>query len=117
MTGKRIERRLEPRVALRLPICIGGTDKSGGRFEFRTHSANLCRGGLALTTRHHFELGAQVEITIHQAVRLRNHQEPFSTLGRVAHIHINEDTGEAIVGIHFVERLFNRVFTPEITGA
>lgn len=103
MTSKRIERRLDRRVALRLPIRIAGTHKSGRCFEFMTRTANLCRGGLALATRHPFDLGEQVEIIILQAPLSR--EKLFSTLGRIAHISINEETGKRIVGVHFEERL------------
>ena len=63
-TSPTLERRRERRVPVQLPILVRGTDHAGQKFEERTSSVNLCRGGAAFATRYVLGLGDRLQINI-----------------------------------------------------
>jgi hypothetical protein len=58
------ERRAERRIRVRLPVEVRGTDLAGTRFEERTTSENVCRGGLAFSLSRSIAVGADLDIHI-----------------------------------------------------
>ncbi len=111
-----LERRRERRVPVHLPMLVRGTDRSGAKFEERTSSENLCRGGAAFATRYALELGVEVEIRIPPATRASDTESEFSTQGRIVHLKPGKDDHEMIVGVEFIGPRFHRLFVSESTS-
>ena len=72
-----LERRRERRVPVQLPILVRGTDREGEWFEERTASVNLCRGGVAFSTRYSVDLGANLEIIFRPLLRRLRRKRNF----------------------------------------
>jgi hypothetical protein len=102
------ERRAERRIRVRLPICVTGTDRGGAKFEERTTSENICRGGLAFVLSRELDLDVDVEIQIPEP---RKGQGPFATRGRVRHIETKE--AGLVIGVQFTGPRYNHVFVSE----
>jgi hypothetical protein len=111
-----LERRRERRVPVNLPLLVRGTDRSGARFEERTSSVNLCRGGAAFATRYAVDLGAKLEIRIPSAPSAGDADAEFSTLGRIVHLMPGKSELESIVGVEFTGPRFHRMFVSEATS-
>jgi hypothetical protein len=105
------ERRREKRVQVRLPVEIRGTDRSGARFDERTTSENLCRGGVAFTLSHELELGAVLEITIPLPRAGQHGETDFATRGQVRHVYASG--GGRVFGVAFTGPRFQRMFLSE----
>jgi c-di-GMP-binding flagellar brake protein YcgR len=103
------ERRLEQRVPARLPVYVRGTEANGERFEVMTSSVNFSRGGTALTTSYAFEVGTEVELTVH-STSSSHPEKRFSAHGCVVHVRPYTDIRCNIVGIQFTGGRFNRIF-------
>jgi hypothetical protein len=43
---------------------VHGVDRSGARFEERTTSEDVCRGGVAFTLAHEPDVGTELEVVI-----------------------------------------------------
>jgi c-di-GMP-binding flagellar brake protein YcgR len=110
-----LERRRERRVPLHLPMLIRGTDRTGEKFEERTSSVNLGRGGAAFATRYAVDLGGKVEINIPVAPTAAEPETEFFTQGRIVHLAPGENNNQMIVGVEFTGPRFNRVFVSEST--
>jgi hypothetical protein len=104
------ERRREKRIQVRLPVGIRGTDRSGTRFDERTTSENVCRGGVAFTLSRELDLGAVLEIIIPPPPG-RQGENDFATRGQVRHICVT-DNGR-VFGVAFTGPRFHRMFSPE----
>jgi c-di-GMP-binding flagellar brake protein YcgR len=111
-----LERRRERRVPVHLPMLVRGTDRSGDRFEERTSSVNLCRGGVAFATRYAVDLGTKLEISIPSASSAGDTEAEFSTLGRIVHLMPGKSERESVVGVEFTGPRFNRIFVSESTS-
>ena len=110
------ERRREKRVPVHLPMLVRGTDGSGERFEERTATENLCRGGAAFVTRYALELGMSIEITIPAAPSKIERDAEFFTHGRIVHLAPGKNDRERIVGVEFTGPHFHRMFVSELTS-
>jgi c-di-GMP-binding flagellar brake protein YcgR len=110
------ERRRERRVPVQLPIVIRGIDRGGEKFEERTASVNVCRGGAAFATRFGLDLGGRLEINIPVIPSAAEPDAEFSTHGRVVHIDAGIEDGKAIVGVEFIGPRFQRIFVSETTS-
>jgi hypothetical protein len=99
-----------------LPMLVRGTDRSGAKFEERTSSENLCRGGAAFATRYTLDLGVEVEIRIPPATKTSDQESEFFTLGRIVHLKPGKDGREMIVGVEFTGPRFHRMFVSESTS-
>jgi len=106
-----VERRREKRVQVRLPVAIRGTDRSGTRFDERTTSENLCRGGVAFTLSRELELGADLEINIPLPRAGQQGETDFATRGQVRHVYAS-GSGR-IFGVAFTGPQFHRMFLSE----
>lgn len=107
--GRALERRLERRISVHLPMRVRGTDHAGIHFEELTASENVCRTGAAFCTTRHLDVGADLEITI----PLPKSDSDFATRGRVVHVEPGRRLHEQIVGVEFTGPRFHRVFVPE----
>jgi hypothetical protein len=116
VTSPSLERRRERRVPVQLPMLVRGTDVSGARFEERTASVNLCRGGAAFATRYEVELGGKLEINIPVAPSAAEPDAEFSTHGRIVHLKPGNTERELIVGVEFTGPRFHRIFVSESTS-
>ena len=110
-----LERRRERRVPVHLPMLIRGTDRSGTKFEERTSSEDLCRGGAAFATRHTLDLEMRIEITILSGPSASEPDAEFSTHGRIVHVNPGRNDREVIVGVEFTGPRFHRMFVSEST--
>ena len=108
-----LERRRERRVPVHLPMLVRGTDRMGAKFEERTSSENLCRGGAAFATRYLLELGGRVEIRIPGATAASSDETEFSTQARIVHLKPGRSAHELIVGVEFTGPRFHRIFVSE----
>jgi hypothetical protein len=108
-----VERRVERRITVKLPVSIRGVDPGGVRFEEATRTENVCRGGLAITIRHSVTPGTILEISIPVPPRAGQLAGAFDTRGRVVHVKPVEEQKENVVGIELTGPRFNRVFIPE----
>jgi hypothetical protein len=97
-------------------MLVRGTDRSGDRFEERTSSVNLCRGGAAFATRYAVDLGTKLEISIPSSTLVGEPDAEFSTLGRIVHMVPGKSDRESIVGVEFTGPRFNRIFVSESTS-
>jgi PilZ domain len=107
--------RAERRIAVRLPITVRGRDISGVTFEETTSSENLCRGGAAFKTRAEVAVGMDLDISIplsQTGARRKQKEDDFAAQGRVVHVR-DDDTGERLVGVQFINNRFRRLFVPE----
>ncbi len=109
-----LERRRDRRVPVHLPMLVRGTDCHGERFEERTSSENLCRGGVAFATRYVLDLGSQIEINIPASPSAA--ETDYSTHGRVVHRRPGKSDREHIVGVEFTGPRFHRMFVSESTS-
>ena len=114
-TAPTLERRRERRVPVQLPMMVRGTDRKGELFEERTASVNLCRGGLAFSTRYALDLGSKLEINIPPASSATEKETEFSTQGRIVHLAPCGKDRELIVGVEFTGPRFHRIFVSEST--
>ena len=114
-TAPTLERRRERRVPVQLPMMVRGTDRKGEWFEERTASVNLCRGGVAFSTRYSVDLGAKLEINIPPAPSAVEKETEFSTHGRIVHLAPGGNNRELIVGVEFTGPRFHRMFVSETT--
>lgn len=110
-----LERRRERRVPLHLPMVVRGTDRTGEKFEERTSSVNLGRGGAAFATRYAVNLGGRLEISIPVAPTAAEPETEFSTEGRIVHLAPAANNSQIIVGVEFTGARFHRVFVSEQT--
>ena len=115
-TSPTIERRRERRVPVQLPILVRGTDRAGEKFEERTLSVNLCRGGAAFATRYTVDLGGRVEIDIPVAPPTSEEDAEFSTQGRIVHLAPGRNDREKIVGVEFTGPRFHHMYVSETTS-
>lgn len=106
-----VERRSEKRVRVRLPVDIRGTDRSGKRFDERTTSENLCRGGVAFTLSHELELGTVLEINIPLPRAGQQDETDFATRGQVRHVYVSGT--DRVFGVAFTGPRFQRMFLSE----
>jgi hypothetical protein len=107
--------RAERRIAVRLPITVRGRDANGVTFEETTSSENLCRGGAAFHTRFDVAVGMDLDICIPLSqfgARRKHKGDDFAAQGRVVHVRDN-DSGERLVGVQFMNNRFRRLFVPE----
>jgi hypothetical protein len=111
-----LERRRERRVPVHLPMLVRGTDRTGARFEERTSSENLCRGGAAFATRYEVDLGTRIEISIPSSPATGEPDTEFSTHGRIVHLKPGRTDRELIVGVEFTGPRFHRMFVSELTS-
>jgi hypothetical protein len=109
------ERRREHRVPVHLPILVRGVDLDGDKFEERTSSVNLCRGGAAFNTRYALALGDRLQINIPVAPTPSEPDADFATHGRVVHVLPGVNPRELIIGVEFTGRRFHRMFVSEAT--
>jgi hypothetical protein len=114
-TTPSLERRRERRVPVKLPMLVRGTDRTGAWFEERTSSENLCRGGVAFSTRYVVDLGMKIEISITPSSSAPDPDAEFSTHGRIVHLKPGRNDRELIVGVEFTGRRFHRMFVSEST--
>jgi hypothetical protein len=110
------ERRRERRVPVHLPILVRGTDRAGEKFEERTSSVNLCRGGAAFSTRYVLALGDRLQINIPVAPTPADPEGDLATHGRVVHVVPGATPRELIVGVEFTGPRFNRMYVSEATS-
>ena len=110
------ERRRERRVPVHLPIVVRGTDRAGEKFEERTSSVNLCRGGAAFSTRYALALGDRLQINIPVAPTPSDPEGDFATHGRIVHVVPGATVRELIVGVEFTGPRFHRMFVSEATS-
>lgn len=110
-----LERRRERRVPVQIPILVRGTDRQGEWFEERTASVNLCRGGVAFSTRYSLDLGSKLEINIPPASTATEKETEFSTQGRIVHLAPVGKDREVVVGVEFTGPRFHRIFVSEST--
>jgi hypothetical protein len=110
-----VERRLERRITVKLPVSIRGVDPGGMRFEEATRTENVCRGGLAIMIRHTVAPGTILEISIPVPPRAGQPAGAFDTRGRVVHVKRAEEQKENVIGIELTGPRFNRVFILETT--
>ena len=115
-TSPTLERRRERRVPVNLPMLVRGTDRTGDRFEERTSSVNLCRGGAAFATRYALELGARLEINIPISPNAGDSDKEFATQGRIVHVAPGKNDRELLVGVEFTGPRFHRIFVSESTS-
>jgi len=115
-TTPSLERRRERRVAVKLPMSVRGTDRTGEWFEEQTSSENLCRGGAAFATRYAVDLGMKIEISIPVAPSTAEPDADFSTHGRIVHLTPGRDDRDLIVGVEFTGPRFHRMFVSESTS-
>ncbi len=115
-TSPTLERRRERRVPVQLPILVRGTDHAGQKFEERTSSVNLCRGGAAFATRYVLGLGDRLQINIPVAPSAGEPDKEFATQGRVVHIVPGANERELIVGVEFTGPRFHHMFVSEATS-
>jgi hypothetical protein len=111
-----LERRRERRVPVKLPMLVRGTDRTGEWFEEQTSSENLCRGGVAFSTRYAVDLGMKIEISIPGAPSTAEPDAEFATHGRIVHLKPGRDDREWIVGVEFTGPRFHRIFVSESTS-
>lgn len=105
--GKRRERR----VQMRLPVAVRGVDRTGVRFDERTMSENVCRGGVAFVLSREIDVGVDLEISIPLPRQGREEEGNFATRGRVRHIMVR---GEGrMIGVEFTGPHFYRLFLSE----
>ena len=97
-------------------MLIRGTDHHGEKFEERTSSLNLCRGGAAFATRFAIDLGERLDIFISAASPAKNPDSEFSTHGRVVHLDRGIDGQKLIVGVEFTGPRFHRMYVSEATS-
>ncbi len=116
-TGAARERRMERRIAVRLPMRVRGTSQDGVRFEEITESENVCRGGAAFATWHPLDLGDSVEIIIPGPKQKGDSEADFATVARVVHVAPGRGKRERVVGVVFTGPRFHRVFVPEGTAS
>ena len=109
------ERRREHRVQVHLPMLVRGTDRTGSTFEERTTSENVCRGGVAIITRHPVELGSKLDIQITVFSSAAGKDTPFTTQGRIVHLKKGSAEHAFVVGVEFTGPQFNRIFVSEST--
>ena len=114
-TTPSLERRRERRVPVKLPMFVRGTDRTGASFEEHTSSENLCRGGVAFSTRYAVDLGMEIEISIPPSPPLADSDTEFSTHGRIVHMNAGTKEREVIVGVEFTGPRFHRMFVSEST--
>ncbi|MGH9679702.1 MAG: PilZ domain-containing protein [Candidatus Acidiferrales bacterium] len=110
------ERRRERRVPVHLPMVVRGTDHAGEKFEERTSSVNLCRGGAAFATRFAIDLGDRLDIFISAPSPAKDPDTEFSTQGRVVHLDRGIDGHKQVVGVEFTGPRFHRIFVSEATS-
>jgi hypothetical protein len=115
-TSPTLERRREHRILVHLPILVRGTDHAGKKFEERTSSVNLCRGGAAFTTHYTLDLGERLQINIPVAPPAGDPKAEFATQGRIVHIVHGANENELIVGVEFTGPRFNHMFISEQTS-
>lgn len=104
-------RRTDRRVRVRLPLEVHGIDRAGVKFQERTTSEDLCRGGAAFSLLHEIEVDVELELNIplpHQGPR---GETDFSTKGRVRHVTAS-GTGH-VVGVQFTGPRFRYLFASE----
>jgi|SRR3990172_8166083 len=106
-----LERRREKRLQVRLAVEIRGTDRSGTRFDERTTSENLCRGGVAFSLSRELELGTDLEIYIPLPRPGQQGENDFVTRGQVRHVY-GSGSGR-IFGVAFTGPQFHRMFLSE----
>jgi hypothetical protein len=112
-----LERRRERRVPVQLPMLVRGVDHAGKKFEERTSSVNLCRGGAAFATRYAIDLGGRLEINIPVAPSVGEPDAEFATHGRVVHLAQAENNNNLlIVGVEFTGPRFHRMYVSEATS-
>jgi len=110
------ERRRERRIPVQLPILVRGTDRAGEKFQERTSSVNVCRGGAAFTTSFALDLGNRLEINISVIPSAAEPETEFSTHGRIVHLDAGVNAQNTIVGIEFTGPRFHRIFVSESTS-
>jgi hypothetical protein len=110
------ERRRERRVPVHLPMLVRGIDRAGKRFEERTSSENLCRGGAAFATQYALILGSRLEISIPISPLAGEADAEFSTHGRIVHVAPGKSSRELIVGVEFTGPRFHHMFVSEATS-
>src|SRR5438067_2076806 len=99
-----VEKRSERRVTVHLPVRVEGIDRRGMKFEERTTSENVCRGGVAFSLTHDLELNVELQLSIPLPRKGRAAESDFLSHGRVRHIAGN------IVGVQFTGPRFNHIF-------
>jgi hypothetical protein len=114
-TAPTLERRRERRIPVQLPILVRGTDRKGDSFEERTASVNVCRGGVAFSTRYSLDLGSKLEIHIPTASSSTDSETEFSTHGRIVHLDHGATDRALIVGVEFTGPRFHHIFVSEST--
>jgi primosomal replication protein N len=105
------ERRAERRIRVRLPVEVRGTDLAGARFEERTTSENVCRGGVAFSLSRSIAVGADLDIHIPLRHQAHHEENDFTTQGRVCHVEASESG--RLIGVKFTGPRFSRVFVSE----
>ena len=115
-TNPTLERRRERRVPVHLPILVRGTDRAGERFEERTSSVNLCRGGAAFATRYALDLGERLQINIPVPAAGGEPDAEFATQGRIVYVVPGANDRELIVGVEFTGPRFHHMFVSEATS-
>ncbi|MBZ5643231.1 MAG: PilZ domain-containing protein [Acidobacteriia bacterium] len=109
------ERRREHRVPVQLPILVRGIDLEGDHFEERASSVNLCRGGVAFSTRYALALGDRLQINIPVAPTPSQPDADFATQARVVHVVPSANPRELIIGVEFTGPHFHRMYVSEAT--
>lgn len=110
---RQLERRRERRIAVRLAVRLRGTDRAGLPFEENTECENVCRAGVALSTRYALAPGTEVEILIPTAHSGMKSESDFTTRGRVVHVAPAAGQRAQRIGVEFIGPRFQRIFQPE----
>jgi hypothetical protein len=107
------ERRRDRRVDMQLTVHVRGTDTEGAEFDERTRSINICRSGVAFTTRRKLGAGTSLQIRIPLPAPSGASEDEFSTVGRVVHAKASVDSAELVIGVEFTGPRFRRIFQTE----
>lgn len=96
-------KRIEPRIALRLPVVLEGTDVDNTEFREETVTENVSKHGACLIVSHKLTVGNIVTIT--------GSQGKFKSEAVVKGIWIDDTDRRTKIGIQFVGPVQNWVVT------
>ena len=100
---KPLERRSEPRIKLKVPIQLRGSDSKGQPFSLNTASENVSGGGFLCSCQVALQVNAVVEIAL-----LKNGRPDLVGKARVAHVQWPGTPGQKC-GFQFLEKPKNWV--------
>ena len=112
---ERTQGRVQKRVAVGLEMRVSGKDANGMPFDDVVHSGNVSRTGASFYTRRELKPDMVIDVLIP-----RRPGDPkdadFSSRARIMRVQPSGEVRDTLVGVHFLDRNFHRVYVSEATS-